>query len=86
MASSVMWIMIGAIAIIAILTRGIVSIIKVSKSGGGKSGQRIQDLEDDLFNLQQDLAEAKKRIEVLETIVTDQKYDLGRKIDELAAG
>ena len=34
---------------------------------------------------QQDLVESSARIEVLEKIVTDQKYDLGKEIDNLAS-
>lgn len=37
-------------------------------------------------DLDEDLNGARKRIEVLETIVTDQKYDLSLRIDDLAAG
>lgn len=83
MASS-MWIAIGAIAICAIVGDTIVKIIKNSSSGK-KFDARVADLEVTADDLAAELAEAKKRIEVLETIVTDQKYDLGRKIDDLAS-
>ena len=81
---STMWIAIGAIAVCAIVGDTIVSILK--NSGAGKKfDARVADLEAQTDELEADLANARKRIEVLETIVTDQKYDLGRKIDDLAA-
>jgi len=79
------WIAIGAIVICSIITRGVVNIIRASKSGAGKLGPKIEDLEEELHDLKQDMAEARKRIEVLEKIVTDQKFDLGRQIDDLAS-
>ena len=82
--ASTMWIAIGAIAVCAIVGDTIVSILK--NSGAGKKfDARVADLEAQTDELEADLADARKRIEVLETIVTDQKYDLGRKIDDLAA-
>lgn len=83
--ASTMWIAIGAICVTAILVRGIVSIIAVSKTGGGKSGTRVADLENQVNDLEADLADAKQRIEVLEKIVTDHRYDLNKQIDDLAA-
>ncbi len=80
---SVFWSLLAAIAICSIVTKGIVDVIKVSKTGG-KGGKRFNDLEADLANLEQDLEDAKQRIEVLEKIVTDDKYDLGKQIDDLA--
>lgn len=64
----------------------IVRIIKANKSGGGALEQRVADLESDLAEAEQDLVDARKRIEVLETIVTDDRDDLRRKIDDLARG
>ncbi len=79
------WVIIGMIAVTAIISRSIVSIIKVSKSGGGKGeSQKLDDLESDLATLEQDLEDARSRIEVLEKIVTDDKYNLGKQIDDLA--
>lgn len=79
------WIVIGLIVVCAVLIDGVVRIIKVSKSGGGKDvNKKFTDLEADLSVVEQDLEDARQRIEVLEKIVTDEKYDLGKKIDDLA--
>ena len=40
-------------------------------------------LEADLATVEQDLADARERIEVLEKIVTDRRYDLSQEIDRL---
>ncbi len=45
--------------------------------------QKVEQLEADIESLEIDLDDAKNRIEVLEKIVTDEKYDLGKKIDQL---
>ena len=67
---------------------GIVQIIKVSKtaSGSKKLLERIDSLETDLGESEQLLEDAVARIEVLERIVTDDKYSLGKEIDNLAGG
>ena len=74
------------IAIIAVTFSGIVQIIKVSKtaSGSKKLLERIDSLETDLGESEQLLEDAVARIEVLERIVTDDKYSLGEEIDSLA--
>ncbi len=77
------WVFLGLIIACATITDGVVRIIKASKAPGGKLSQRFDDLEDVIHDLEQDLADARSRIEVLEKIVTDQRYDLGREIDEL---
>ena len=83
--ASPMWVAIGAIAICAIIGRTVVKIISASKSSG-KFSTRADDLEEQVNDLAHDLTDARQRIEVLEKIVTNQKYDLGREIDDLAAG
>ncbi len=79
---SVFWTAIAVIAVSSIVTRGVVEIIKASKAGG-KGSKRFDDLEGDLANLEQDLEDARQRIEVLEKIVTDGKYDLSKQINDL---
>ena len=76
------------IAIVAITFNGIVGIIKASKtaSGSKKLIERIDSLETDLGESEQLLEDAVARIEVLERIVTDDKYSLGKEIDNLAGG
>lgn len=83
--ASPMWVAIGAIAICAIIGKTLVKIITASNSGG-KFSTRVDDLEEQVNDLADELTDARQRIEVLEKIVTDQKYDLGRQIDDLAAG
>lgn len=83
--SSGLWIMIGVIAVSAIVTDGVVKIIRAAKTGGGKAANKMfDDMESDLSILEQGLEDARQRIEVLEKIVTDEKYDLGKRIDDLA--
>lgn len=81
---STMWVAIGLIAVVSIIGRTIVAIIKASNSGG-KFKPRMEDLEEQVHDLESDFQDARHRIEVLEKIVTDQKYDLGREIDDLAS-
>ncbi len=79
------WGFVGAIVIVAILSDGLVRIIRASKSGGSKQlTQKIEDLEEDVALLEQELEDSKRRIEVLEKIVTDEKGNLSRQIDDLA--
>jgi len=65
--------------------QGIVGIIRASKGSDGNKvlQRRLETLEADLINVEQDLEDANKRIQVLERIVTDDRHDLRRQIDEL---
>ena len=83
--ASTFWVGITAIVVVSIISDAIVKINKASKSGGGKFAERVQDLEAEVVDLRADIDEYRQRIEVLEKIVTDQKYDLGRQIDDLAS-
>lgn len=67
-----------AIAIIAIISGMIVSIVKVAT----KHQQHKTKFKNDTA-LEQELAALRERVEVLESIVTDSKYDLNRQFDEL---
>ncbi|MBL6691487.1 MAG: hypothetical protein ISP91_13955 [Pseudomonadales bacterium] len=82
MASS-FWIVIGIIVVAAIIGDTIVKIVKASKSGS-KHQARIDELEEHVQDVRADLQDARARIEVLEKIVTDEKYDLRREINNLA--
>ena len=82
---SAFWVVVGLVSVVAIVTNGVVSIIKAAKSAGGKSPQRMVELEQAVEVLKQHHGDTRQRIEVLEKIVTDQKYDLGREIDGLAS-
>ena len=67
------------------LGEGIVRIIKAAKgNAGGSITRKVSELETDVASIEQDLEDARKRIEVLETIVTDDRHDLRRQIDDLA--
>jgi hypothetical protein len=78
--------MLGAVVIIAVLANGVVSIIKVSKMPGGSKMHmsRIADLEADLVNLETESEDLRSRVEVLEKIVTDDKYQLNKEFKDLA--
>lgn len=83
--ASTFWVVIGLIAVSAIVVDGIVKIIRTTKSGDGKFAERVQDLEEEIHDLRGELTEVRQRIEVLEKIVTDPKSDLSRQIDDLAS-
>lgn len=78
--------LVGAIIIIAVLLGGVVNIIKASKmpSGSKKQRSRVEDLEADLENLETEAEELRCRVEVLEKIVTDDKYQLNKDLRNLA--
>ena len=78
------WAFLGVVLVTGIIVNGVVKIIKAAKSGGGKSGLRIDDMEEQVHDMEADLADTRKRIEVLEKIVTDQRYDLSREINNLS--
>lgn len=66
-----------AIAIVGIICWAIVEIVNSSKKKAKKVDTQAQE------KMQQDLLAMQERIEVLEKIVTDEKYDLHRQFDEL---
>lgn len=78
--------LIGAIIIIAVFFAGVVKIIKAAKMPGGSKKQRsrFEDLEADLENLETESEELRARVEVLEKIVTDDKYQLNKDLRNLA--
>ncbi len=78
------WTAIAVIAIVAILSNMVIKIVTANK-GSGAASQRVDQLEQTVDDLSADLVDARSRIEVLEKIVTDQRYDLGREIDDLAS-
>lgn len=67
-----------AIAIVAIATWGVVTIVRlgVNKSMKDTDNQVNSELESEL-------AQLRDRIEVLEKIVTDEKYDLKKQFADL---
>lgn len=85
------WAFLGIIivvSVVSVVADAVVKIVRTSKSGAGSKAfaQRIDDLEADVADLEQDLEDARERIIVLEKIVTDSKFDLGKQIDDLASG
>ena len=85
MPGTTFWVAIAVIAVVAIVGNTVLEIIKASGSGS-KFKPRIEGLEEQVHDLESDLLDAQHRVEVLEKIVTSQKYDLGREIDELRSG
>lgn len=84
--NSSMWVAIGVIAVATIVGKTIVSIIEIkgaNPDGYFKPGN--EGLQQQLHDLKSDLQDARHRIEVLEKIVTNQKFDLAREIDDLAS-
>ncbi len=80
------WGFLAIIIVFAVIGDSVVKIVRVSKSGGSKaSDKRLDDLESDMASMEQDLEDARERIVVLEKIVTDDKYNLGKQIDDLAS-
>ncbi len=80
------WAFITAIVCLAIIGQFVVRIVKVAKSGRSSSSgeQRFKELSEDIAGIEQDLEDARSRIEVLEKIVTDNKYHLDKEIRDLA--
>ena len=74
------------IIVVSIIADSVVKIIRASKSSGGPKDVRskLEALEQDVATVEQDLEDAQERIVVLEKIVTDDKNNLRREIDDLA--
>lgn len=84
---STFWIAICIIVVVSVVADSVVKIVKASTSGGGKGlKERVSNMEEDIAITEQELDDARKRIEVLEKIVTDDKSQLSKKIDDLANG
>ena len=79
------WLFLTIIVVVAIVSNALVKLKKSSRSSDSKeSSQRLKDLESDMSALEEDLEDARHRIAVLEKIVTDNQFDLGKQIDDLA--
>ena len=72
---------ITAIVIVAVICWAIVELVNGSK--GKKKDKKDADQINLTNDLERDMAIMRERIEVLEKIVTDEKYDLNRKFDDL---
>lgn len=72
-----------AIIIIAIICSMVVSIVKIVKKSNGSSKSLNAQLEGYEQSVEQKLNSLQARIEVLEKIVTDEKYSLNKAFSEL---
>ena len=80
------WLFLTIIVVVAIVSNALVKLKKSSRMGDTKeSRQRVKDLEIDMSALEEELEDARHRIAVLEKIVTDNRFDLGKQIDDLAS-
>ena len=81
------WTALMIVSIVGIIAGSIVTIVQLGSSSGGKGmRQKIGALEQHLNELEAELEDARNRVVVLERIVTDDKSDLSRQIDDLAGG
>ena len=81
---STIWVGIFIVIALSVIINGVVKIIKASGSGGSKAVKaKLDSLGDSVTSIEQDLEDARERIEVLEKIVTDDKHNLSREIDDL---
>jgi len=81
-----LWAFLTVIVGLGIIGDVVVKIIKASKSKNASADvqQTISGLEQDLESMESEVEDARARIEVLEKIVTDDKFDLDKKIKDLA--
>jgi hypothetical protein len=70
-----------AILIVAIVCWAIVKLVNGPK--GKKKDKKEADQINLANSLERDVAVMRERIEILEKIVTDEKYDLNRQFDDL---
>ena len=81
------WLAICIIVVVSVVADAVVKITRNSRSGASKQlSERVDELESDLAAIAQDLVDARERIVVLEKIVTDDKANLSRQIDDLVSG
>ena len=79
---STFWIFLTIIVGLSVIGDFVVKIVKASKHKRGS--KELNDLESEIAVMEQDLEDARARIEVLEKIVTDDKYQLNKDINDLA--
>ncbi len=82
------WIFLMVIVGLSVIGDAVVKIVKASRTKlqSNEAEATIQELDSGIAELQQDLEDARARIEVLEKIVTDDKYQLNKDINDLAQG
>ena len=79
---STFWVFLTIIVGLSVIGDFVVKIVKASKHKRGS--KELNDLESAIAVMEQDLEDARSRIEVLEKIVTDDKYQLNKDINDLA--
>lgn len=72
---------ITAIVIVAIICWAIVELVNGSKNK--KKDKKESESINQTSHLEREMATMRERIETLEKIVTDEKYDLNRQFDDL---
>ncbi len=72
-----------AIAIVAIISWAIVSIVRTLKSKHVESSQYKGETKARISALESEIARMQERIVVLEKIVTDSNYDLKKQFEDL---
>jgi phage shock protein B len=72
---------ITAIVIVAVICWAIVELVNGPR--GKKKDKKEANQVNLAHNLERDMAVMRERIETLEKIVTDEKYDLNRQFDDL---
>jgi hypothetical protein len=72
---------ITAIAIVALVCWAIVELVNGPK--GKKKDKKAADQVNQTHDLEREVAAMRDRIETLEKIVTDEKFDLNRQFDDL---
>jgi peptidoglycan hydrolase CwlO-like protein len=80
------WVFLTIVVVLSIVGDFVVKIVKASKSKhtSKESAEALKDLESEVAAMEQDLEDARARIEVLEKIVTDDRYQLNKDINDLA--
>ncbi len=70
----------ATVLILTVIFGGVINIIKVSKKSGGSKMDRSR-----MEDLEMENEELCSRVEVLEEIVTDDKYRLNKEFKDLAS-
>ena len=78
-----LFILLGVGFILWCIFNGVTLIIRAAK--GSRANPVVKEMREQLDDLEEDLIEARKRIAVLESIVTDERHELRKKIDELGS-
>lgn len=78
-----LYILLGVGFILWAIFGGVTRIIRAAR--GSRTNPAVTEMREQLDDLEDVMLETRKRIEVLESIVTDDRHQLRKKIDELDA-